>query len=213
MATRRSAMVDHDIATRGVSDPRVLDAMRAVPREHFVPERFHPMAYSDQPLPIGQDQTISQPLMVAVMAQAAELRETDRVLEIGTGSGYGAAVLARLAAAVITVERHEVLASTARSHLAQAGCENVTVIVGDGTAGVPEQAPFDAIVVTAAAPAVPRTLVDQLVDGGRLVLPVGRRWRRAQTLVRVRRQGDDVVEEDLGGVRFVPLIGEHGFKR
>jgi len=212
LAARRVEMVDHDIAARGVSDPRVLDAMRAVPRHDFVPDRYRALAYTDQPLPIGRDQTISQPLMVAVMAAAAELRPNDRALEIGTGSGYGAAVLARLAATVFTVERHEELASTARQHLDTIGCDNVTVVVGDGTAGLPDLAPFDAIVVTAAAPSVPGALVDQLVDGGRLVVPVGRRRRGAQHLMRIRRLGNDVVEEDLGGVRFVPLIGEYGFR-
>lgn len=197
-------MVDRDIEARGVRDPRVLDAMRTVPREVFVPERFEDSAYDDRPLPIGRGQTISQPYVVALMAEAAEVQPDDRVLEVGTGSGYGAAVLAHLASHVWTVERHGPLAASARAALQAAGCKNVHVLHADGTRGWPEASPYDAIVVTAAGREVPEVLLEQLADGGRLVMPVGDRF--AQQLLRVRRRGDRLEYEDLGAVRFVPLL-------
>ena len=197
-------MVEHQLRPRGIRDEAVLSAMAAVPRERFVSEGFEPHAYDDRPLPIESHQTISQPFIVALMAQAAELTPDSRVLEVGAGSGYGAAVLGRVAAHVWTIERHENLADQARNRLAAAGVENVTVVHGDGTRGLPEHAPFDAIVVTAGAHRVPESLVDQLADGGRLVIPVDRDI--GQELVRIRRVGDGTVEEELGGVRFVPLI-------
>lgn len=200
-------MVERDLAARGITDEAVLDAMGTVPRELFVSEGLQRCAYDDRPLPIESHQTISQPFIVALMAEAAELTPASRVLEVGAGSGYGAAVLSRVAAHVWTIERHENLVESARANLAEAGYDNVTVVHGDGTRGLSEHAPFDAIVVTAGAHEVPSALVDQLVDGGRLVIPVDRDVA-SQELVRVRRVGDGVVEEALGGVRFVPLIAD-----
>lgn len=209
-AAARARMVDDDIVARGVADPRVLAAMRAVPRERFVPPELVELAYADRPLPIGDGQTISQPYVVAWMVEALELAPTDRVLEIGTGSGYAAAVVAQLTPHVWTIERLPTLVATARRNLAAAGVTTVTVIEGDGTLGLPDHAPFDAIVVTAAGPAVPPALCAQLADGGRLVAPVGAH-DGPQALVRVRRRGDRFATEALGDVRFVPLIGAQGF--
>lgn len=201
-------MVERDLEARGVADPAVLRAMRTVPRERFVADHLEPVAYEDHPLRIGKGQTISQPFIVAAMAEAAELSPTSRVLEIGTGSGYGAAVLGAMAGEVWTVERHERLAADARQRLRELGYDNVHVIEGDGTLGLPDRAPFDAIVVTAGAVEVPSTLQDQLVDGGRMIVPVGRGGH--QRLLRVRRTDDEFGIEDLGAVAFVPLIGEGG---
>jgi protein-L-isoaspartate(D-aspartate) O-methyltransferase len=210
-ARARESMVESQIAARGIRDPLVLDAMRAVPREAFVPERLRPFAYEDGPLPIGEGQTISQPYIVAVMTEAALLKVGNRALEIGTGSGYGAAVLARIAAEVYTIERLAGLAESARRRLAELGYDNVHVLLGDGTLGWPEHAPYDAIVVTAGGPRVPAALLDQLAIGGRLVMPVGGE-ARFQRLVRVRRKGaDDYDYEDLEEVAFVPLIGAEGW--
>lgn len=207
----RHHMVDAHIARRGVRDARVLDAMRRVPREIFVDEGFEEFAYDDSPLPIGDGQTISQPYIVAHMIEAAELEPTDRVLEIGTGSGYAAAVMSRVAARVFTMERHARLADTAQRKLDGLGYDNVEVRVGDGTEGWPEQAPFDAILVTAGGPAAPPALKEQLDIGGRLIIPVGEE-QRSQRLVRITRTAAGrFEEEDLGGVMFVPLIGAHGW--
>lgn len=203
-------MVAHDIAARGVSDPRVLDAMGAVARERFVPPELVDLAYADRPLPIGDGQTISQPYVVAWMAEALELAPTDRVLEIGAGSGYGAAVLAQLTPHVWSIERVPALAARARANLGAAGVTTVTVVEGDGTLGLPALAPFDAIVLTAAGPAVPPALSAQLAEGGRLVAPVGAE-HGPQELVRVRRTGARFELEVLGAVQFVPLIGAQGF--
>lgn len=204
---RRRRMVDRDIRQRGLSDERVLAAMNSVPRDRFLPDALAASAYDDRALPIEEGQTISQPYIVALMAAAAELTPTSRVLEIGTGSGYGAAVLARIAGEVWTIERHAALADSARTVLDELDATTVHVVCGDGTLGLPEEAPFDAIIVTAAAPAVPQPLLEQLADGGRLVIPVGPE-SGAQHLMRLRVSGADVVEEDLGAVRFVPLIGD-----
>ena len=209
-ARRRDLMVERDIAGRGVTDDRVLAAMGSVARERFVPPEMAEFAYEDSPLPIGSGQSISQPYIVALMAAAAELGPEDRVLEIGTGSGYGAAVLGRVAGEVWTVERHRELSEQARHRLAATGAANVVVRTGDGTLGWPEGGPYDAIVVTAGGPAVPQALVEQLADGGRLVVPVGGEARN-QHLVRGRRRGDQLHQEDLGPVRFVPLIGAQGW--
>lgn len=192
-----------------VTDYRVLDAIAEVPRSEFVPQAHRGAAYDDVALPIGHDQTISQPLVVALMTQALELRPTDRVLEVGTGSGYQAAVLRQLADHVDTVERIPALAEEAAALLDELGVDHVSVHTGDGTLGWPEGAPYDAVVVTAGGPAVPPPLLDQLADGGRLVAPVGP--RHAQELVRVRRLGDRTVSEVLGPVAFVPLLGEAGW--
>lgn len=204
---QRYSLIEHELRKSGVRDERVLDAMGAVPREEFVEEKLREFAYRNVPLPIGSQQTISQPLIVAIMAEALELRPGDRVLEIGTGSGYAAAVLSRLVKDVYTIERIEDLAQIASRRLARLGFANVHVRTGDGTLGWPAEAPFDAIVVAASGPFVPPALKDQLAIGGRLVIPIGDELE-SQHLVRITRRGkDDYVEEDLGGVRFVPLIG------
>ena len=203
-------MVERQIAARGIDDAAVLEAMRSVPRELFVPDDEVPYAHEDSPLPIGEGQTISQPFIVAAMTAAAELGSSSRVLEVGTGSGYGAAVAGLIAGEVWTIERIGVLAERAREVLRELGYDNVHVVHGDGTLGVPDQAPFDAIVVTAGGPSVPAALLDQLADGGRIVMPV-ESGDGGQDLLRLRRRGDDVVTENLGAVRFVPLIGEQGW--
>lgn len=207
---RRWIMVDTQIAGRGIRDARVLDAMREVPRERFVPEDARRRAYEDEPIAIAEGATVSSPYMVARMAEALGLTGTERVLEVGTGSGYAAAVLAALAKQVFSVERHPPLAEGARDRLGDLEVANVRVRCGDGSLGWPENAPYDAIVVAAGAPRVPRALLEQLAVGGRLVAPVGPAGE-AQRLVRVTRTGPDAwTEEDLGEVRFVPLVGEHG---
>jgi len=204
-------MIREHLLGRGVHDPAVLAAMREVPREAFVDEGMRELAYEDHPLPIAEGQTISQPYIVAYMTEALELSGTDRVLEIGTGSGYAAAVLSRIVATVHTVERLADLANSARRRLEMLGYTNIVVHDGDGTLGWPEHAPYDAIVVTAAAPQVPKSLLAQLAIGGRLVIPVGPHLD-LQTLVRVRRTGEhDYRNEELCGVRFVPLIGAAGW--
>ena len=208
----RKQMIDYQLAARGLHDEAVLKAVSAVPREEFVPTELVEFAYSDSPLPIAARQTISQPYIVALMTAALELQPEDRVLEVGTGSGYAAAVLAEIAKEVYTVERHKILADTARRRLGQLGYENTHVLHGDGTLGWPEYAPFDAIVVAAGGPEVPDTLKQQLAIGGRLVIPVGSSLR-TQKLLRVLRISEhEFEEEDLGSVRFVPLIGAAGWE-
>ena len=208
---RREIMIHSDLEGRGISDPEILSAMREVPREEFVPEEFREQAYEDYPLPIEEGQTISQPYIVAYMAAALELSREDRVLEIGTGSGYSAAVLSRIVSQVFTKERFASLADNAKERLQRLGYDNIRISVGDGTLGWPEEAPFDAILVTAGAPRVPEPLLKQLVVGGRLVIPVGP-GRIGQSLVRVRRiMEDEYLEEHLLAVQFVPLIGAAGW--
>jgi protein-L-isoaspartate(D-aspartate) O-methyltransferase len=206
----RNRMVDSQIAIRGVRDPRVLAAMRQVPRHLFVPTHLWAEAYGDYPLPIGEDQTISQPYIVALMTQLLELKDTDRVLELGTGSGYQAAILAELAAQVYTIDRVESLAHRAREIFESLGYTNIQVRVGDGTLGWPEEAPFDAIIVTAGAPQVPRPLTEQLALGGRLVIPVGDQY--SQTLTLVRKTSEGLKSAYEGGCRFVRLIGKFGWQ-
>ncbi len=208
-ARQRAHMVEHDLRARGITDETVLAAMGELPRERFIGAHLAHLAYDDCALPIEADQTISQPFIVALMTEALELRPDDRVLEIGTGSGYAAAVLGRIAGTVWTVERHRVLAESAAAHLHGLGVDNVHVVVGDGTLGWPDEAPYDAIVVTAGGPTVPKALLYQLDEGGRLVMPVGE-WG-SQELTRVRRSGANLVHEDLGPVRFVPLVGAQGW--
>jgi protein-L-isoaspartate(D-aspartate) O-methyltransferase len=207
----REQMVETQIAGRGVRDSRVLDAIRLVPREEFVDPGYEEFAYEDGPLPIGAGQTISQPYIVALMIEAAELKPTDRVLEVGTGSGYAAAVMSRIAARVYGIERHEMLVAAAEQRLQRLGYENVELRVGDGTCGWPEVAPFDAILVAASGPEVPRALKEQLALNGRLIIPVGLHQFQ-QTLRKLTRLGQTQWEEiDLGAVAFVPLIGEQGW--
>ncbi len=201
----RERMVREQIANRGVRDARVLAAMRKVPRHLFVPSEMQSAAYSDTPLPIGHRQTISQPYIVAFMSEAMELKPQDRVLEIGTGSGYQAAILAELVREVYSIEIVEPLGKEVAARLKDLGYERVKLRIGDGYRGWPEAAPFDAIIVTAAPDHVPPALVEQLREGGRLVLPVG---RFAQDLLRVRRTAKGIVQENLLPVRFVPMVGE-----
>ncbi|MEX0816336.1 MAG: protein-L-isoaspartate(D-aspartate) O-methyltransferase [Gaiellales bacterium] len=205
----RRAMVTEQLAVRGITDQRVLDAMSRVPRELFVDERDRGRAYLDMPLRIGFGQTISQPYMVALIVQEAAVREGDRVLDIGTGSGYQAAVLAQLGAEVHTIERIPELAERARERLRAAGYENVTVHVGDGTLGLPDEAPFDAITVAAAAPEVPMSLYEQLVPGGRLIVPVGGPGGQRLEIV-VRSPEGPAVRRSVP-CRFVPLLGQEGY--
>ncbi len=203
-------MVRDQIAARGVRDERVLDAMRSVPREQFVDAGMAEFAYDDSPLPIAEAQTISQPYIVAAMLEAAEVGPADRLLEVGAGSGYSAAVASRIVAQVHAIERHDALSRLARERLEALGCANVEVHTGDGSLGWPEAAPFDAILVAASGPVVPTALKAQLAIGGRLVMPVGETGR--QRLVKVTRTGDDTYDQQtLIEVAFVPLIGAQGW--
>jgi protein-L-isoaspartate(D-aspartate) O-methyltransferase len=205
----RDRMVERQLRARGIEDERVLAAMGEVPREAFVPEALRARAYEDSALPIGEEQTISQPWIVAAICQALELEGSELVLEVGTGSGYSAAVLARLAAHVVSIERHEPLSREAAAVLESLGARNVELVVGDGSLGVPARAPFDAIAVHAAAPAAPPALLGQLVDGGRLVVPVS--GGDADVLTVLRRKGERTERSEISPCRFVPLIGEEGF--
>jgi len=207
----RLRLIERDLEGRGLDDPVVLAVMGAVRREFFVPIDLVEHAYEDRPLPIASGQTISQPYIVALMASAASIEPTDRVLEVGTGSGYGAAVLGLLAAEVWSIERHRSLARAALRRLRHEGYSNVHVAAGDGSLGWPDEAPFDAIVVTASGPEVPSALQNQLADGGRLILPLGP-GGGAQSLLRITRRGDTFETDDLGLVRFVPLIGAQGWR-
>lgn len=206
---RRDDMVERQIAARGIRDPALLRAMREVPREVFVPENLAEFAYDDTPLPIAEGQTISQPYIVAAMIEAAGVSSGDRVLEVGAGSGYAAAVLSRIADEVFAIERHKPLADAAELRLTKLGYTNVTVIAGDGSGGLPDKAPFDAILVAARGPKMPAALKRQLKVGGRLIIPIG--GEELQTLCRVTRTSEDEwISEELEQVRFVPLIGLHG---
>ncbi len=210
-AERRHVMVEEQLRRRGVLSPQVLKAMDRVPRHEFVGEQQQALAYADQPLQIGENQTISQPYMVAAMTEALELTAGENVLEVGTGSGYQTAVLALLSRWVISIERHEVLAEGARERLNRLGFANITVIHGDGTLGWPEAGPYHAVLVTAGAPHVPAPLVEQLAEGGRLVIPVG--GADQQDLLRLRKTAGRVSTETLNLCRFVPLVGRHGWKQ
>lgn len=204
----RSNMVDQQILNRGIRNARVLDAMRSVERHHFVPEQYRHMAYSDRPLPIGYQQTISQPYIVALMTDYLNLKEGEKVLEIGTGSGYQAAVLAELVGQVYSVEIVEELAHRARKALDELGYDNVHVRIGDGYKGWEEQAPYDAIIVTASPSDIPPPLKDQLAEGGRMVIPVG--GPVFQKLVLLRKKDGKVKQTDVTSVRFVPMVDEEG---
>jgi protein-L-isoaspartate(D-aspartate) O-methyltransferase len=207
----RKRMVEEQLAARGIRDRRVLSAMATIPRHVFVDEALRERAYEDHPLPIGHGQTISHPYTVALMTEALELQGTERVLEIGTGSGYQTAVLARICANVFTIERIAALATRARRVLDHLGLYNVALRVGDGTIGWNAEAPFDAIIVTAGTPQLPRPLLSQLRAGGRLVVPVGE--EDSQTLLRLRVGADGVTEEYIGDCRFVKLLGRYGHAR
>ena len=201
----RLEMVEQQLRQRGIRDERVLRVMAEIPRHFFVPDAWRSAAYDDGPLPIGEEQTISQPYIVALMSESLELQGTETVLEIGTGSGYQAAVLSRLAKQVYSIEIIPHLAETARARLAALGYSNVTVLVGDGNLGWPQAGAYEAIMITAAAPHIPPALLEQLADGGRMVLPMAVNGDEQQ-LLRLRKQGDTVTREDLGAVRFVPLV-------
>ncbi|MEW5987874.1 MAG: protein-L-isoaspartate(D-aspartate) O-methyltransferase [Chloroflexota bacterium] len=211
-AVERAQMVEYQIEGRGIRDPAVLAAMLQVPRHLFVADRYHDFAYEDTPLPIPEGQTISQPYIVARMIELLQLKPQDRVLEIGAGSGYAAAVLSLIVREVYTVERLTSLADYARDRLAELGYTNVHVFCGDGTLGWPEHAPYDGIMVAAGGPGVPESLRQQLAVGGRLVIPTGAH-PRIQRLIRLTRAGeDDYQQEKLDRVRFVPLIGQEGWE-
>jgi protein-L-isoaspartate(D-aspartate) O-methyltransferase len=211
-AREREAMVDRQLKRRGIGEQHILDAFLAVPREAFVAPDYAHAAYSDYPLPIEAGQTISQPYIVALMIQAAEVHAGDTVLEVGAGSGYAAAVISRIAKRVIGIERQHDLIELARGRLRGLGYDKVEIVEGDGTRGCPDEAPFDAILAAASGSHVPPPLVEQLAPGGRLVMPLGEPgW--VQELVKVTKQEDGLLkQENLGGVRFVPLIGEEGWK-
>lgn len=200
-------MVDAQLRSRGITDPRVLDAMSRVPRHEFAPERYRDQAYEDHPLPIAEGQTISQPYIVAIMLEAVSLAPSDRVLEVGTGSGYVTALLAELAAEVISIERHQGLADSARLLLQRLAYRNVRVITADGSRGFADCAPYDAIIVSAAASQLPHELVEQLTEGGRLIIPVGR--DDAQQLQLIQKHGGQPRTTLRELCRFVPLISEH----
>lgn len=207
----RERMIERDIEGRGLDDPALIAAFRTVPREAFVSSDYAEAAYADSPLPIEGGQTISQPYIVALTIDAAEIGPDDKVLEIGAGSGYAAAVIGRIAGQVVGVERHHELVRIADERMRRLGYENVEIVEGDGTLGCPEAAPFDAIVAAASGSHVPQTLIDQLKPGGRIVMPLGDPGS-VQNLVKLTKREDGTLErEDLGGVRFVPLIGAHAF--
>jgi protein-L-isoaspartate(D-aspartate) O-methyltransferase len=209
-ANLRNHMVSEQIISRGIHEERLLDALRRLPRHLFVPQEYAHIAYTDGPLPIGHGQTISQPYIVALMTELLELEGDENVLEVGTGSGYQAALLAYLAQQVHTIERHDELAEKAEQVLINLGLNNVLVHVGDGSLGLPKYAPFQAIMITAAAPSVPQPLFDQLAEGGRLVIPVG--GAGGQMLDRWRKQDGEFKQEHITPVAFVPLRGQHGWK-
>jgi len=210
LAAQRARMVERQLRERGIRDERVLAAMGKVPRENFVAPEFAREAYADGPLPIGAGQTVSQPYMVAAMVEALDVQLTDRVLEVGTGTGYEAAVLGELAAEVWTIERHAELADKARAILAELGYRNVHVICGDGSLGLPEHAPFDKILVAAGAPHAPPSLIAQLAEGGRLAVPVGNRVE--QQLQVVRKIGGEIMTTSHVLCCFVPLVGAEGWE-
>ncbi len=209
-ARARKTMVETQLIPRGIKDRRVISAMLKVPRHLFVDEALRAQAYSDYPLPIGEGQTISQPFMVAFMTEALKLEGTEKVLEIGTGSGYQTAILAELAEMVYSVERIPSIADRARKTLDSLGYSNIAIRIGDGTLGWEEFAPFDAILVTAGAPDIPPPYMEQLAEGGRLVIPVGGEF--VQELVRLTKKKERIVRENLGGCRFVKLIGRYGWQ-
>jgi protein-L-isoaspartate(D-aspartate) O-methyltransferase len=211
-AAERERMIDRTIARRGLNDPALIAAFRAIPREAFVGGGYEAYAYADAPLPIESGQTISQPYIVALTIDAAAIGPNDKVLEIGAGSGYAAALIGQIAREVIAIERHHQLVELAQERMRRLGYDNVRVVEGDGTLGCPAEAPFDAIVAAASGSHVPSVLIDQLKPGGRIVMPIGDP-HAVQSMVKLTKREDGTTErEDLGAVRFVPLIGEHGFQ-
>lgn len=210
LTAQRHRMVEEQLRVRGIRDERLLAAMAKVPREEFISAEDIANTYGDYPLPIGAGQTISQPYIVAVMVEALELRPDDRVLEVGTGTGYQAAILGELSAEVWTIERHPELADKAQAILQRLGYANIHVVTGDGSLGLPQHAPFNAILVAAAAPRIPETLVAQLADGGRLVVPVGS--RQEQQVQVVKKTGNETAVSLRDPCRFVPLVGEQGWE-
>jgi len=210
-ASEREAMVERQLRRRGITEPIILDAFRQVPRELFVSDQYAHLAYGDHPLPIEAEQTISQPYIVALMMQAAAIKSGDKVLEVGSGSGYAAAVIGRIAARVIGIERQHELVEVARERLERLGYDNIDIVEGDGTKGCSDEAPFDAILAAASGSHVPEPLLGQLAPGGRIVMPIGDPGA-VQELVKVTKQEDGILrQENLGAVRFVPLIGEEGW--
>jgi protein-L-isoaspartate(D-aspartate) O-methyltransferase len=207
---QRQSMVESQLRARGIRDDRVLAAMFHVPRHEFVSEEYRAQVYEDHPIPIGEGQTLSQPYIVAVMLERLALDPSDAVLEVGTGSGYQTALLSELTRQVYSMERHASLARTAQTLLARLGYTNVEVLLGDGSHGLPEHAPFDAIVVSAASPQIPPPLFEQLAEGGRMIIPVGP--PHAQELQLVRKQEGQPLVTNLEGCRFVPLIGDEGYR-
>jgi protein-L-isoaspartate(D-aspartate) O-methyltransferase len=205
----RREMVEQQLRRRGICDERVLDAMLSVPRHEFVPPAFLGMAYDDRPVPIGASETISQPYIVAAMTEAAQVEPGDTVLEVGTGTGYQAAILAHLGAKVYTIERNSRHAEAARTRLARLGYTGIEVVWGDGSRGYPPAAPYEVILVTAAAPEVPQTLLDQLDEDGRMVIPVGNRFQ--QSLHQILKQGGQTLTRVLDACQFVPLVGKYGW--
>ena len=210
-AAEREAMIERQLKRRGIDEPAILEAFRAVPREAFVAAEYADVAYGDHPLPIEASQTISQPYIVGLMIQAARVERDDTVLEVGSGSGYAAAVIGRIARRVVGIERQHALVGLARERMARLGYDNVEIVEGDGTKGWPKEAPYDVILAAASGSHVPRALVEQLKPGGRLVMPIGGPgW--VQELVKLHKREDGSLQQsDLGGVRFVPLIGEEGW--
>lgn len=210
-SAEREAMVERQIESRGIRDPKILEAFLSVPREEFLAPGYRDLAYGDHPLPIEAGQTISQPYIVALMIQAAEIKCGDRVLEVGAGSGYAAAVMSRIADKVVAIERQPELVEVASERIERLGFDNVEIVGGDGTRGWPDEAPYDAILAAASGSHVPKAWTAQLADDGRIVMPVGDPGL-VQKLVKVTKgQGGKLITEDLGGVRFVPLIGEEGW--
>ena len=205
-------MVERQLRRRGISEPEILDAFLAVPREAFVARDVAHLAYGDHPLPIESEQTISQPYIVALMIEAAAIKPGDKVLEVGSGSGYAAAVMSRIAGRVVGIERQHRLVEVARDRLRDLGYDNVRIVEGDGTRGWPDEAPYDAILAAASGSHIPRPLIEQLAAGGRIVMPIGEPGGLQKLVKVVRREDGSLQQSDLGGVRFVPLIGEEGWK-
>jgi protein-L-isoaspartate(D-aspartate) O-methyltransferase len=211
-SSKRQYMVDTQIVSRGIKNQRVIEAMRKVPRHLFLDEALWPQAYEDHPLPIGEKQTISQPYIVALMTEALNLTGKEKVLEIGSGSGYQTAILAELAEQVYTIERIPAIAKRARKTFDQLQYKNIVITIRDGSSGWKEHSPYDGIIVTAASPSPPKPLLEQLATGGRLVIPVGKEFSQ-ELMIYIKEDGEEFKQENYGGCRFVKLVGEHGWKK